>query len=435
MKKIVFGIVSSTARNLGLLAFVFALAVQAFALEIFVKDLVFHETRSNAVAQRSDAAVRMPHYEIPLRLVDSDFASNLDEKIKSALVFEKNGEPYVRWIANPEDTKWFRDVESFLKKNGLPSDRRYLFTGYMTASRSYIVEHPVSKVQFSVKASTNVTGGNWKDKKQEYKDAFDIRMISDFVQDVQDRIGFDHLIIMYEPAVLGIKDIDQSVVVRELAGLEKGEFKYIPGFSVLHETVGREIAEKNGSRDPARFWQEHYVAPLARAAAELFTKTGIWLDSPHSQNFLIELDKNDRPTGKIVLRDLGDIYIHRPTLAALGREDITKRFSEKKNIINYAMLSFGPLHGNIPPSWVNTIDYSQWGVEFKRSFWREFSARTQIRPATMSARWSEMPFSYFTISFETQGNISYDQYLRQYAQKFKSAGDAIRACRFVHLGR
>lgn len=411
-----------------------ALALQALALDPFVKDLVYHETRSNAVAQRSDEMVKMPHYEIPLRLVDSDFTSNLDENIKSALVFEKNGEPYVRWIANPEDTKWFLEVEDFLRKHNLPADRKFLFNGYMTASRSYIVEHPVSKVQFSVKASTNVTGGNWKDKKQHYQDAFDIRMVSDFVQDVQDRVGFDHLKIMYEPAVLGILEIDQSTVVRELAGLEKGQFKYVPGFSVLYETVGREIAEKNGSRDPAKFWQQHYVAPLAKAAAEFFAKTGIWLDSPHSQNFLIELDKNDRPTGKIVLRDLGDIYLHRPTLVALGRGDIAKKFSEQKNVISYAMISFGPLHGNSAPSWVSAEDYLQWGEEYKRGFWREFSARTGIPPAAMGGRWSTSRFSYFTVSFETVGNVSYDKYLRSYAQKFKSPAGVMRACRFVHLG-
>ncbi|HRP08704.1 MAG TPA: 3'-5' exonuclease, partial [Gemmatimonadales bacterium] len=63
--------------------------------------------------------------------------------------------------------------------------------------------------------------------------------------------------------------------------------------------------------DPAAFWNEHYNKPLARAIAEFAAITGMSYDSPHSQNFLVELDAGNRPTGRIVLRDFGDATLVR----------------------------------------------------------------------------------------------------------------------------
>ena len=118
----------------------------------------------------------------------------------------------------------------------------------------------------------------------------------------------DNFIYLDEPAVFGIKALDQGMIIRMLGELPSRGKHYIPGFSVLHEEEGKHIAKLNGSDDPAEFWKEHYIKPLGRGIAELFAMTGLAYDSPHSQNFLVELDNNFKPTGKIVFRDLGDSY-------------------------------------------------------------------------------------------------------------------------------
>ena len=340
----------------------------ASALNQRVETLVKMETQANAAGVRSPNPIAMPHYEIPLSLLKESKIFTLDPEIYKSLVFEKDGVAYVRWVANPEDTKWYKDVENFMKENGLNPERKTYFTGYQTASRSYIVEDPKSGVQFSIKSSTDRTGGAWRDKKQEFKDGQDIVMISEMVSRLESREGFKNLVVMNEPLSFGIKSIDQSIVIRELAGLsQKGDKFYIPGFSVLQDQVGQKIAEINGSKNPAEFWSQHYVTPVGKACAEFALRTGLWFDSPHSQNFLVELDLALKPTGRIVLRDLGDVYLSEPILKQLGENKILESFSARENIIKGLALQFGPLHGNSAPSWVGQEEYVNWAKEFKKS--------------------------------------------------------------------
>ena len=364
-----------------------------------VRTLIDMETKANGAGIRSNEAVAMSHYEIPLRLLTEQVETGLSPKEYESLVFEKNGEKYVRWIVNPEDTKWFKDVETFMKKNGIDPVRKTYFKGYQTASRSYIAIDPVNGAQFSIKTSTNQTGGAWKDKKQDYHDGFDIMLISDLILRAKTSQKFENFDVLQEPLVFGIQEIDQSIVLRDLGALSTSEeFLYVPGFSVLHDKVGKEIALKNGSNDPYKFWEENYIKPMARSAAELIARTGVWFDSPHSQNFLVEMDKNMKPTGKIILRDLGDVYINEPILKAMGEAELLHKFSTKDNILTKLTASFGPLHGNKAPSWVSEAQYQKWGRSYAKTFSAEFEKRTAIKNMSYSDSWG---FSYYGMNINT----------------------------------
>jgi hypothetical protein len=224
-----------------------------WALTPEVKKLVENETKSNAVAARSDEMVKLQHFEIPLRLVGRDIADRIDPAIKSSLLFEKNGETHLRWLINPEDTKWHLELESFLKAKGLDATKHLYFDGYQTASRSYIVEAPDTKAQFSLKVSTNKTGEKWTDKKQDAADAFDVRRSTDHVMRQGDLKPFENFRVMDEPAAFGIREIDQGMIVRVLADLPGGKYHYLPGFSAMHERMGALIANLNGVSDPTLF--------------------------------------------------------------------------------------------------------------------------------------------------------------------------------------
>ena len=348
-------------------------------------QLVRWETKANAVSNRSDELIRIEHYEIPLRLLQQDIDATLDSTMKESLIFEKDGEKFVRWVINPEDTRWHYDVKALLEKKGLDSQPKKFFDGYLTASRSMIIVNPENGATFSLKVSTNKTGGNWTDKKQTWVDAKQVRNMNKWIGEVMSNMKTDTLIIQDEPLALGIKEIDHGMIMRSLNDIPSDEHFYLPGFSVLHNMEGKRIAYLNGAVDVAEFWNKHYNQPLAKAMAEFFAYTGAWYDSPHSQNFLVELDKEMKPTGRIVLRDLGDSYLLEDFARNTKYAHLTEMW-EGGNIYRGKIKSaIGLLHGNEAPSWMSHKDYSNYAKDFYLTFEKKFSELTNI-PVSELAR-------------------------------------------------
>ena len=365
---------------------VFITGQLAWSLSNEMNDMLKLETESNAVSVRVHKEIKMPHLEIPLRMIKKDLAARLNPAIAKSLIFSKDGEEYFRWVINPEDTQYTKVVQDFLTSKGLSAQLKYHFLGYQTASRSYVVVDPVSHVEFSTKASTNVTGGHWKSKKQTLDDALQVRMITDYVHDMIAKTGpLEHIILLDEPAIFGLPTLDQAIVIRDYSSLTGSGHRFVPGFSILHDKTGAEIAKLNGSDDPAAYWDEHYNKPLARAIAEFTALTGLTYDSPHSQNFLVELDEHNKPTGKIVLRDFGDTRVQREFFSAAGREDIFPKWEAGSIRTESFYVLIGVLHGNTPPSWIDLKNdtaspssYSQWGRDFFAEYRKEFARQTGV---------------------------------------------------------
>lgn len=354
----------------------FLFVTSAFGLTLPVKKLVQFETQANGAGKRSTEMVLLPHVEIPMDMVGYNLARRIDMQIANSLIIEKNGKKYMRWILNPEDTKWGQEVIAHFAKKGLELSIQHHFRGYQTASRSYIVEDPVTGAQFSVKSSTNVTGGKWSDKKQPVGEAYDGRLISNFLFEQNQKRAFENFEVMDEPAMLKISSLDQAVVIRDIGKIKNIENKnfFVPGFAVLHENLGKQIALANGSTDPHAFWTEHYIKSTGRALGELAARTGLQFDSPHSQNFLVELDERLRPTGKIIFRDMSDLFLDVNFLKALDGESskLLTQFTQSQNKLNFIGAGFGPLHGNVRPSWISQDQYNQWKDAFFDAFEAKF---------------------------------------------------------------
>jgi hypothetical protein len=390
------------------------------------------ETKANGVAVRSNQPIPIEHYEIPLSLVQADISKTMSKDIYDSLVFERDGRKFIRWVINPEDTRWHLEIAAWLEANGEPVIKGQHFTGYQTASRSYIVRDPINGVQFSSKVSTNKTGGNWTDKKQTWEDAWQVRMAYQYVEDViKERGGLKNSVWIAEPAAFGIEALDQGMLIRAYDSLADGKTTLIPGFAALHEDWGREIARQNGSNDPAKFWNDNYNKPLARALAEVYALTGMSYDSPHSQNFMIELDENNKPTGRIGLRDMGDSYMTEDIFEAAGKGDIPKRWELDNVLRGHLQVSAGLLHGNKDPSWMQTepdgkIDsiinsllnnrtadssYNKWGKDFFTEFEAEFFKITGVDLAGVRMSRSG---KYFSKSYSTENAAGkqYKQWIR-----------------------
>jgi hypothetical protein len=398
---------------------------QAFALNRGVEHLVHNETKSNAIAARSDDKVLMKHFEIPLDKVDADLSSRFSDKIRQSMIFQKDGQLYVRWLINPEDSKWYLEMKKFLEKSGLDSKEYQYYDGYQTASRSYIVEDPKNHAQFSLKVSTNKTGGNWKDKKQTAEDAVDVRRVTDYVVDSAHKKPFENFVIMDEPAAFTVSKIDQGMLVRELNELPDTSKYYLPGFSAVHTKAGTEIAKLNGSTNPAEFWDEHYNRKLAKALAELAGRTGVAYDSPHSQNFLVELDETFKPTGKIVLRDLGDVYLTTEIVKAAGGADVLTRWPKENIKKGYISASVGTLHGNNLPDWLTEEEYTKWGDSFYEEYDKELARVTGVPLAEVEGKHSQSG-RYFTKSIKVTSS-DWEKYLTQ-LEKNRSPAAAKIGC-------
>lgn len=366
------------------------------------KQLVDWETKGNGVSIRSNEKIKILHYEIPLRMLQSDADALIDSHRYESLVFEKNGEKYVRWIINPEDTQWHLELKKFLDEHQIDSTPKEFFEGYLTASRSMIIVNPENGATFSLKVSTNKTGGNWTNKKQTWIDAQQVRNMNRWMTEVIDRMKTKTLVIMDEPIAFGIKELDQGMIMRSLNDLPKGDHYYLPGFSAFHNRVGKEIAELNGATDIVEFWDKNYNRPLAKAFAEFFAYTGAWYDSPHSQNFLIELDQNKRPTGRIVFRDLGDTYLLNDFAANTKYAHLSGMW-EDGNVFNHMMSSaVGLLHGNEKPQWISEKQYDELGRNFFQTFEENFSKLTGVSKEDLQETFMyTRNFSYMTKKYPT----------------------------------
>jgi len=366
------------------------------------QQLVTWETKANAVANRSNQVIALDHFEIPMRLLEKDIDLNLEASIVDSIVFEKNGEKYVRWMINPEDTKWFLEVKAFLDKNGVDSSTHKFFDAYLTASRSMILVNPENGATFSLKVSTNKTGGNWTDKKQTWDDAKQIRTLDKWMTQATENMETKNMVVMNEPLAFGIKELDHGMIMRSLNDVPKDGHYYLPGFSALHEVEGARIAKLNGATNVAEFWDKHYNQPLAGALAEFFAFTGTWYDSPHSQNFLIELDKNMKPTGKVVLRDLGDSYILTDFAEKTKFSNIAKIWDQDNVLTGHTNSKVGLLHGNSPPSWLNATQYEQYGKNFFTAFEKRFSELSGVPAEELNKESMEVwEFSYIGKKYDT----------------------------------
>jgi hypothetical protein len=95
---------------------------------------------------------------------------------------------------------------------------------------------------------------------------------------------------------------EAGFLLRDLRLFQDGHY-YLPALSLPF--VGSAIAHRHGA-DLESFWGRHFAEPVGRVKARLLARYGLWYETPNPQNLLVQLDRELRPTGKLVFRDVGD---------------------------------------------------------------------------------------------------------------------------------
>jgi hypothetical protein len=190
-----------------------------------------------------------------------------------------------------------------VKFSELPATERWLCR--YTSSRTLVVVEPRQQALFSVKLATDRPHPDFHqpEKTKMREEVNDALVWVDLMARVDGMLGADpHLHVVKEVFGVLVPRSETAFLVRDLRGFQDGHY-YLPALSI--PWVGRQIARARDERFES-FWGRHYAEAVGRAKARFFVRYGLQFETPNPQNVLVQLDARLRPTGTIVLRDLGD---------------------------------------------------------------------------------------------------------------------------------
>jgi hypothetical protein len=179
------------------------------------------------------------------------------------------------------------------------------WTARFTSSRTLAVPVPPGEPLFSLKLATDHPHPDFHqpEKTRLREEAIDAMEWVKLLARVDALLGPDALVdVVKEALVVLVPASETCFLVRDLRTFQDGRYR-LPALSI--PWVGRQIAWRHGA-DFGSFWAEHYAEPVGRAKARLVVRAGLQFDTPNPQNLLVELDAALRPTGRVVIRDLGD---------------------------------------------------------------------------------------------------------------------------------
>ena len=230
----------------------------------------------------------------------------------------------------------------------------------VTASRSLILLGDLKG--FSIKLGTNfpegVRAGPSAQKSETADDLAIALLASEHIRSQDDVLGPDPtLAILPEIATVASVDNPNGYVIRDIRQLDDGHY-YLPAFSI--PWVGAQIARYHKA-DPIEFWTEHYARAFGVAKAKLLLRYGLQMETPNAQNVLIQLDTDLRPTGKVVLRDIGDSHLVDVMVNAYGWRSKAQAWEKldygvQKTIKPYSQNSF--MHMEVGASEHNFTPYN-----------------------------------------------------------------------------
>jgi hypothetical protein len=247
---------------------------------------------------------------------------------------------------------------------------------------------------FTIKLATNHPHGlqgERQDGKIKTNDDIDSALIhTNHMKKVDRVMGPDEkLLTLGEVMTMAEKETGIGMVVRDVRLLADGHY-YLPALSIPY--VGREIAKLNGvSFD--EFFQKYYAELLGEAKARLLLRYGLQMETPNSQNMLIQFDRNMRPTGKIVFRDISDSYLVDPVATGLGYKgqigrDMAVEYPPAREIKPFWSNSSWRFDEAPGDSAVSAATLGKWGAAHNRAYIeyieKELGMKFDVQPMSMA---------------------------------------------------
>jgi hypothetical protein len=174
-----------------------------------------------------------------------------------------------------------------------------------TSSRTLVVPAAPGEPLFSIKLATDHPHPDFHqpEKTRLREEVMDALEWVELMARIDGLIGPDpRLLVVREALAVLVPKSETGCLVRDLRVLQDGHF-YLPALSI--PWVGRQIARRHGEAF-AEFWGRTYAEEVGRAKARLLARYGLQFETPNPQNVLVQLDRELQPTGRIVIRDLGD---------------------------------------------------------------------------------------------------------------------------------
>lgn len=340
----------------------------------FEQWLIWEQEANFSIFRKSRAPVQVP----------VSFISTNDVNI----TFLDSATPALRkLIGNDQIVKWFK--HPYNNVQALPHfhdkvDSRII--AYQTASRSLAVR--IGNEFYTLKMATDRPHGpkgQYQPSKASTKeDIMDGINRMSYVERVDSEIGLDpQLLLAKEVAMVADKKTGEGYLFRDLSFMKSGNY-YLPALSIPY--VGREIAQHNGMTAEV-FWKTAYAEILGRSKAKLLLRYGAQMETPNSQNMLIELDGDLKPTGRMVFRDISDTILITGVAEGLGEQATL----EKDKAI-------GVENGNsLQPYWSN-------------SAWRFNEAGDKSFSDTTLVEWGQAHDNAYKAEIEKALNVDLSQF-------------------------
>lgn len=275
-----------------------------------VKQWLAWEQKANIEKfRKSELPVQIPALPVDAKTVDLTFFSGAPPELRSFL--QLNSES-VLWFKHPYNTN------PKVPYSAVPA--RWTLSGFLTASRSLALNF--GKYVYTLKTATNLPHGPEGElqnaKATTREDIMDGINRMSYIEKVDGEIGLDkNLILAKEVAMVADKESGEGYLFRDLSFMNDGNY-YLPALSIPY--AGRKIAELN-KQAPEEFWKKNYAELLGEAKAKLLLRYGLQMETPNAQNMLIQLDRDLRPTGVIVFRDISDTVLIESVARGLGETE------------------------------------------------------------------------------------------------------------------
>ena len=259
---------------------------------------------------------RLPLSLVSLREVTMTKSSHLPKEVAELFLRDQK----VLWPKHPYNTV---ETTPFFKAPELTEKMK----AYHTASRSMVTE--IGGKVYGIKMPTNHPFGPSRVEqinKAFPKDSMRSSMRrTEIIEKVDQKIGMDpDLILLKDILTVTETHSGHGFSIRDLTALSDGHY-YFPAHQI--PVLGAEIAAKNG-QTLSEFFKANWASALGKFQAKMLVRYGIEFNPINPQNFLIQLDRDFKPTGRLACRDLGDSFQVESITTWIGMQDELAREKE-----------------------------------------------------------------------------------------------------------